>query len=219
MAKIKQGILGGFSGKVAGVVGTSWKGRAVMKSRPLSVSNPKTDAQVEQRGKFSDIAELASKILTQFIQPVENPISGDISGYNLFVKDNKNAFNASHAIVAADFMCGGGKLPKASSSYVEINLYNDTARVGWSNGDEATAIRKTDKAYAVIVLENGDVIAVGGGTETRNDTEIDFSTDVDFSALSVGNKIYALLAFVSADGRDVVVRSTALSSTVVNTEE
>ena len=48
MGILKQGILGGFSGKVANVVGTSWKGIAVIKAMPLSVANPKTAGQVAQ---------------------------------------------------------------------------------------------------------------------------------------------------------------------------
>lgn len=214
MAKIKQGILGGFSGKVAGVVGTSWKGRAVMKSRPLSVSNPKTDAQVEQRGKFSDIAELASKILTTFVQPVENPISGDISGYNKFVRDNKGAFDGNHELVAADFVCGGGKLPFAESTSTTLEISGGTTQLGWSNAAGTSAIRLTDKAYAAAFTEDGSLLGVSSGTATRNSGAIDFSSIFDISDLSSGDKVYFLLAFVSADGRDVSVMANAVVGTV-----
>jgi hypothetical protein len=42
MGTIKQGILGGFSGKVGTVVGASWKGIAYMRSLPQKVKNPRT---------------------------------------------------------------------------------------------------------------------------------------------------------------------------------
>lgn len=70
MATIKQGILGGFSGRVGTIVGTSWKGIAVMKSLPLSVANPKTAGQVGQRTKFSSVVALASVILSSIIKPL-----------------------------------------------------------------------------------------------------------------------------------------------------
>ncbi len=40
MGIIKRGILGGFSNKVANVVGSSWKGINTMRALPLSVANP-----------------------------------------------------------------------------------------------------------------------------------------------------------------------------------
>ncbi len=53
MGTIKQGILGGFSGKVGTVVGGSWKGISYMRGRAQSVKNPRTEAQMEQRSKFA----------------------------------------------------------------------------------------------------------------------------------------------------------------------
>ena len=40
MGKIKQGILGGFKGKVGTVIGSSWNGIAYMKGQAQSVRNP-----------------------------------------------------------------------------------------------------------------------------------------------------------------------------------
>ena len=55
MGKIKQGILGGFKGKVGTVIGSSWNGIAYMKGLPQSVRNPRTDAQVQQRNFFKEL--------------------------------------------------------------------------------------------------------------------------------------------------------------------
>lgn len=46
MGTIKKGILGGFSGKVGTVVGSSWKGIAYMRSLPQNMKNPRTEGQV-----------------------------------------------------------------------------------------------------------------------------------------------------------------------------
>jgi hypothetical protein len=51
MGTIKQGILGGFSGKVGTVIGASWKGINYMRSIPQHVKNPRTAGQVSQRSK------------------------------------------------------------------------------------------------------------------------------------------------------------------------
>lgn len=62
MGKIKQGILGGFSGKVGPVIGSSWKGKAVMKAVALSYNDRNSEAQQQQRAKFALIGKLLSKI-------------------------------------------------------------------------------------------------------------------------------------------------------------
>ena len=63
MGKIKQGILGGFSGKVGPVVGSSWKGKAVMKAAPLSYNDRNSLAQQQQRLKFTIVNKFVAKAL------------------------------------------------------------------------------------------------------------------------------------------------------------
>ena len=53
MGKIGKGILGGVSGKVANVVGASWKGIDYLRAKPQSVANPRSVLQVNQRTKGS----------------------------------------------------------------------------------------------------------------------------------------------------------------------
>lgn len=214
MAKIKQGILGGFSGKVANVVGTSWKGRAVMKSQPLSVANPRTEAQQEQRGKFSKIAELASAVLTQYVQPVENPISGDISGYNLFCKDNKGAFDALGKLVAANFVSGGGKIINLEGITCAIAPNQDDPQVEWHNSEELSAIRLTDKVYGLLVSEDGSIVFANSLSATRDEEVLNFGLVKGLATYSAGTKFMLLTACVSADGRDVSVKTTATTITV-----
>lgn len=209
MAKIKQGILGGFSGKVANVVGTSWKGRAVMKSQPLSVSNPRTEAQQEQRGKFSKVAELASKVLTQFVQPVENPISGDISGYNKFCKDNKSAFNALGAIVPADFVCGGGKIINLAGGLGLAYSTNEEVLFNWSNSGGESALRLTDKVFALGVSNSKDYILVSSGVSTRTSQSTSLKRIYGEDNIAQEDEIIVLYACVSADGRDVSILTAA----------
>lgn len=73
MGKIKQGILGGFSGKVGTVVGFYWKGRSVMRALAGHVTNPRTPAQEAQRARFGIVAVVAG---------IVRPILGS-SGFRL----------------------------------------------------------------------------------------------------------------------------------------
>ena len=74
MGKIKQGILGGFRGKVGNVIGGNWKGIDYMRVKPASVANPKTVGQVGQRNKFSAVLH--------FLQPMKNSGPVPATGIN-----------------------------------------------------------------------------------------------------------------------------------------
>ena len=62
MGKIKQGILGGFKGKVGTVIGSSWNGIAYMRGLAQSVKNPKTAGQTTQRGFFREVLDIAGQL-------------------------------------------------------------------------------------------------------------------------------------------------------------
>lgn len=61
MGKIKQGILGGFSGKVGNVVGQRINGEWIMKAYQGEVRNPKTALQQKQRDIFAKAVTIMKK--------------------------------------------------------------------------------------------------------------------------------------------------------------
>ena len=63
MAKLHQGILGGFSGTVGTVIGYRRNNQWFMRARPRFVANPRTEAQQAHRRQFGDMVSLASKLL------------------------------------------------------------------------------------------------------------------------------------------------------------
>ena len=65
MGKIKQGILGGFKGKVGTVIGASWNGIAYMKGLPQSQKDPKTAAQMRQRAFFREVQNLVGQLTAE----------------------------------------------------------------------------------------------------------------------------------------------------------
>lgn len=66
MGTIKQGILGGFKGKVGTVVGSSWKGIAYMKGQAQHVKNPRTAGQIYHRD--------AIKAVTMALRPITSTL-------------------------------------------------------------------------------------------------------------------------------------------------
>lgn len=62
MARINQGILGPFSGKVGEVIGSSWKGIPYIKARPTQFHDAKTPKQLTHRMKLQTAHGFARSI-------------------------------------------------------------------------------------------------------------------------------------------------------------
>ena len=94
MGKIGRGILGGVSGKVANIVGSRWKGIDYIRAKPLSVANPRTLLQVNQRTKFA--------LVLRFLQPNLNFVK--IGYKNYAVK--KSQFNSAMSYLLNNAIIG-----------------------------------------------------------------------------------------------------------------
>lgn len=120
MAKIKSGILSKVQGKVAGVVGATWKGQNYLREL-VKPGNPNTPAQQLQRGKMS----VAVKASRTFLAPVLSPFVGkfvkNMSAYNWFVKQNiANA--ASEDSKIKDLMLSFGSMTPPSFIADDVSL-------------------------------------------------------------------------------------------------
>lgn len=197
MGKIKQGILGGFSGKVAGLVGSSWKGIAVIKARPLSVANPRTVAQVAQRTKFSTVTSIASKALVQIIKPLWDRAAQQMSGYNAFVSRNIESFKADGMFLPNNFTITLGKNLKQSITNTLVTSGDANVTVSWDASTLEGEQLADDVAYLVVINQVTNDVAISDGTAVRSDDEViaTFAT-----APTSGEVCHAYLAFRSVDG-------------------
>lgn len=87
MAKIKAGILSKVSGKVAGVVGGTWKGTNYLREL-VKPSNPNTPLQQAQRGKMAFVVASARQVVGDVLNPYLNKFCKTMSGYNWFCREN-----------------------------------------------------------------------------------------------------------------------------------
>jgi hypothetical protein len=87
MGVIRSGILSKVSGKVAGVVGASWKDVAYLRAW-VKPANPNTAAQQAQRSKFSYIVGIAKLCVGQVFNAYTDKFIKSMSGFNFFIKRN-----------------------------------------------------------------------------------------------------------------------------------
>lgn len=97
MATLSKGILGGFSGTVGPVVGATWRGMDVIRSRPKSSKRTPSERQLEQQLKF--------KLAISFLQPIKN-IQSRFFGSGSGVKSRVN-MAVSYTISTAIQMVAG----------------------------------------------------------------------------------------------------------------
>ncbi len=62
MAIFSKGILGGFSGKVGNVVGSTWRGKDVLRSLPTKRNRVATQSQLDQQEKFSMVMKFMTSM-------------------------------------------------------------------------------------------------------------------------------------------------------------
>ena len=216
MGVIKRGILGGFSNKVANVVGSSWKGINTMRALPLSVANPRTTAQVNNRNSFTYFSKLGSDVLSSIVQPLLNRDAKYMSGYNKFIKLNKEAYDLGG-------LEGWAQNPVISDGVLSATITNATATVGQTNivvtAPTTLANAKdsaTDKMFACVIeyptadtdLSNAKAYGLGGSVARSAG-----SISVPVQAITSGHTYVVMLAYRSADG--VETSETAVSVKVV----
>ena len=206
MGKIKQGILGGFSGKVAGVVGSSWKGIAVIKSLPLSVANPKTAGQVAQRSKFSAATKMGSQLLSTIVKPLWDRFAQQASGYNDFVSANVAAFNDAGEVDTDALIMSRGSLGGEVIVSADADTGTPEATIIWVDNSGDGNKLATDEVYVTIVAENGNFAQGFATGAVRSDQTVEVVSIANFPAPGIF-EIY--LSFRRVDGT-IVSDSTRL---------
>lgn len=204
MAVIKSGILGGLSGSIGNVTGSSWKGVPVLRTKPLSVANPNTPAQQAVRTPWASLTKLGSSITGVILQPVWNGIASKMSGYNLFLQKNAQlAFSSLGDFVPMGLSVSPGTLPSvpvtvdelASPTVMSFNIATALPSV------QALA---TDKLYAVVVDSDGVYLGSVSGTVTRS---VGSFSVVANRILHPTEKVNVYAFFMSADGKRIFAQS------------
>ena len=135
MGKIKQGILGGFKGKVGTVIGSSWNGIAYMRGLPQSTKDRKSAAQLAQRDFFREVQDLVGQLsYEQLVFLFPESVQG-MSRRNLLVKQLSAASaiedGAKHVNLAE--ITSLGNAPTADLPDVTITAENSNVTISWEN--------------------------------------------------------------------------------------
>lgn len=214
MGTIKQGILGGFSGRVGTVVGSNWKSVHYMRALATNVNNPRTKKQQCQRAKFSTALGFLATI-TPFIRV----------GYRNFTTD-QSAFNAAMSYVMKNAMTGCGEALALEYEKVLVAHGNLTAVVDatvtvegnkasyqWTDNSGVGDANAKDAAMLLAYNKDKNEAVYDLSAATRMDTKAELSLPVSWS----GNALAVYLSFCSEDGKSVT-NSVCLKNSASNGE-
>jgi len=201
MGKISQGILGGFSGKVGNVIGGNWKGIDYMRVRPASVANPQTEGQVEQRSRFSTVL--------QFLQPLNGFLKVGFRNYAVKMTQFNSAmsYNIKNAIIGVypdyviDFenaLISRGGLSGALNPTVNSPAAGQV-EFNWVDNSTDVNTKPTDKAMVLVYnpAKKESVYLTDGATRSTE------SQTLTVPNLYSGDTVYAFIAFISEDGKEI----------------
>lgn len=210
MGKIKQGILGAVSGKVGSVVGSSWKGKAIVKIKPASVANPKTAGQITQRGKFSNAVAFAVGILSTVIKPLWDRFASGMSGYNDFVSQNVALFEGVIPSPITSFVMSKGKMAATAITAV-LDISSSNVAISWTNDTGEGYKLGTDALYAIYINVTKQKFGFIDVTATRSNAT--GTGSIELQGTQAGDSVYVFAAFRRADG-SVVSNSSYVVATV-----
>ena len=138
MAIIKQGILGGFNGKVGTVIGSSWKGRSVIRAIAQHVHNPRTAAQQAARARLSLVSRFVSGVQTFVNEGLRALADSEaITAANVATRLNlAQAVTGSGTGVSLDYsrvILSSGNLPGVDSPAVAAAASGHSVNISWTN--------------------------------------------------------------------------------------
>lgn len=209
MGIIKQGILGGFRGKVGSVVGGAWKGVATMRAMPLTVANPRTPSQVNNRDRNTAILALAQAVSISFIRTYWNRFAKTMSGFNMFMSVNKDVYNPSTQVYdwAKVIVSNGTITPPVVSAVTQTEH-------GYVDVEFSYPLTDSTRLSSDVV----GIVVVNGISLTGNAVDnVSNSAGVWTVAVPVGTEIGDVLhVYVVSRRADGTLTSYTTSSQVVN---
>ena len=201
MAVTQNPHIGRSKNAFATAVFTTWKGRNVMKGKPISVHNPDTPAQKKQRSAFGATVQLWTRELSGHKRGF-NSYTSRMTEVNAFVQNNINSSVAATPAgdIVTDFnklVLSQGSLPQA----VDLNatISSGVITIDW-NGDLENYLPNQSASdqisVAIIVQESTGAFTVSNFIDVAGRIDAYYVVPGTFTT-PVGGNVYVVAYFWS----------------------
>lgn len=210
MGTIKQGILGGFRGRVGNVIGSTWKGQDVMKIKPASVFNPNTERQQLQRAKFG--------LVGRFNQAHRNLIRIGFRAYtkNMTAANAAMSYNLANAITGPfpDLSIDYSKVMISMGSLAVVNevsaVSEATASVTLNWTSESQNGKDSDQVVASLYDSATAEVVYFAGCASRQEANVALNLPANWS----GRTAEVFVFLISLEGNGLSASRETVSNTV-----
>lgn len=227
MANYNQGILGPFSGKVGPVVGSTWKGRQVMKGRPYpkkKVTPSTLQAMVQQR--FT--------VISSFLRPLGGFISmgmrlaakaAAITPRNYATKRNmENSMNLAGgvwSVIPSTIEISEGNyanvesllLAQSAGGFNATWHNNGGAVIGMTTGGRQIILQDTDLVWLVAYnVEKNEISIPAGGYCNRDDQAAVITRPSTWAA---GDHVHLYAFTMAKDYNDYITNPQSMTESAI----
>jgi hypothetical protein len=166
---VQNTLIGRSKQSIGNVVATTLLGKNVLKAKPLTVANPRTEGQINQRAKISAVVA-CGRAIAEVITLGFKEMAVGMYAFNAFTSTNtKNDFVTAINGVA---------------SYVSANLIISKGTIG---STQVTVASASVGGGVVELAWDGDTIPVGGSSLDNALAVVFNTTKQEFSAGAIGN--------------------------------
>jgi hypothetical protein len=210
--KTQNTLIGRSSGSIGGATATTWKGINVMKSKPMTVANPRTAGQLAQRAILKNLVFIY-RLYAAFFNVGFRQQAIRKSAYNAFASENMKNGSLTGAAenkiaVPALFEASKGTLAGTTPTYVGAPGGSNSVEVNWDSTLSGNQLA-TDSAYLLVVKADGTPLGITSGTERRDDA----TSTVALDANMVTGQSYRVYLFFFQESTGKVSNSGSLAFT------
>lgn len=199
MGTYKKGILGAFSGTVGPIVGASFRGKDVMRSRPKKSSKPATLPQIIQRAKFAKTIQFLTPAKAIIAEYYGSP-SGSKSRFNLAMSYHITVaisyLNNEAVVDYTKVVYSKGSLLPPQNLMCE-SISNAQLKLTWIDNAAQGEAKATDQMMVIVINELTQDYEFFLNVATRNEA----SFGLILPAYLTGASVYVYAFMVSADGK------------------
>ncbi len=198
MSIVTQGILGGFSGKTGPVIGSTWRGRSIMRAKPVFKKNRTfTQPQMDQQEKF--------KLMMTFLRGIDYLLNltyktnnrertGFQEAFSANLRDAITGLESPYSIDYSKVKVSKGSIPVLSPATFESDTSN-MVKFGWNDTlDSTNRAGAADIAIGVVYCPENNLFLISQFNTRRSDREL----LVD-AAIFINKEVHGWLFFLSDD--------------------
>ncbi len=181
MAKLEQGILGPFRGKVGTVVGYLWRGKHVVRAYRREINYPNTEMQQAEREWFVGMVRFAATARQALLLGLRERAARDVmTEGNAFVRMNKDCFGRDAACRVRS--AAAEDMSRSAADMVACGSTADAAR-HVRTGVDYERIRIAEGAAAPVRFTTASV-------DENNVLHVDFERNSGMTRAKGGDRVY-----------------------------